>query len=565
MRYSKFFMPTMKEWPADADTMAMKYMLKSGMIKKVSSGLFFYMPYFNMILRKVNYTIRRGMEKADCNEMKFPILVSKDVLEKSNRWTAFGKEMFSLVDRNGDAYAISPTNEEYATIVADNYVKSYNDLPFSIYQIQQKHRDEIRPRNGVNRAREFTMKDAYSFHANKEDLDVYYKRMREVYLEVYEKLGLKVVPVVADGGVMGGLYCHEFMAVSNEGEADIAFCDDCGYGANLETVPCKDKYTIDTKFKGQYKKVITPKTSSIADLMKFLGMDATRFVKSMVYNAGGQIVMALVRGDREVNETKLAKIMGTNVELATEKEIKKIGSVLGFVGPIGDLHDVRIIGDYEIKGMEKFVVGANEADTHLIDVGASDFKCEWQDIRFADNTDTCPVCGGKIHVCQGNELGHIFALGDKYTKAFNATFVDKDGKDKIMEMGCYGMGLERIVSSIIDQHHDEKGIILPMAVAPFKVDLIVVDTKKQEQVDFAEDLYNRLENLGIPVLYDDRNERVGVKFNDYELIGVPMRIVVGRGLANGKVELEIRATGENKEIDIKDIESTVQNLIKTLK
>lgn len=561
MRYSKFLLPTLKEWPSDAESIAMKYMLKSGMIKKVSSGLFFYMPYFNMILRKVNYTIRRGMEKVDCNEMKFPILVSKEVLEKSNRWTAFGKEMFSLSDRNGDEFAISPTNEEYATIVADTYVKSYNDLPFSIYQIQQKHRDEIRPRNGVNRAREFTMKDAYSFHANKEDLDSYYKKMHDVYLEIYNNLGLKVVPVVADGGVMGGSYCHEFMAVSNEGEADIAFCDECGYGANLETVPCKDIYNIDTKYKGIYKKVYTPKTSTISDLMEFLGMDAKRFVKSMVYKAGDQIVMAMVRGDREVNETKLAKIMGCGVELASEKDIKKIGSVLGFVGPIGNLKNVRILGDYEIKGMEKFVVGANEEDAHLIDVGAADFKCEWVDLRFADSEDVCPICGGDMHVSQGNELGHIFALGDRYTKAFDATFVDKDGKNKIMEMGCYGIGLERIVSSIIDQHHDDKGIILPMNVAPFKVDIVIVDMKKKEQVKFAEKLYNDLENAGIPVLLDDRDERAGVKFNDSELIGVPLRVVVGRGIVDGKVELTIRETGEKFEIDKKEIKKTLAKLI----
>lgn len=562
MRYSKFLLPTLKEWPSDAESIAMKYMLKSGMIKKVSAGLFFYMPYFNMILRKVNYIIRRGMEKVDCNEMKFPILVSKEVLEKSNRWTAFGKEMFSLSDRNGDEFAISPTNEEYATIVADTYVKSYNDLPFSIYQIQQKHRDEIRPRNGVNRAREFTMKDAYSFHANKEDLDAYYKKMHDVYLEIYKNLGLKVVPVVADGGVMGGSYCHEFMAVSNEGEADIAFCDECGYGANLETVPCKDIYNIDTKYKGIYKKVYTPKTSTITDLMEFLGMDAKRFVKSMVYVAGDQIVMAMVRGDREVNETKLAKIMGCGVELASEKDIKKIGSVLGFVGPIGNLKNVRIIGDYEIKGMEKFVVGANEADAHLIDVGAADFKCEWQDIRFADENDACPICGGDMHVSQGNELGHIFALGDRYTKAFNASFVDRDGKNKIMEMGCYGIGLERIVSSIIDQHHDDKGIILPMSVAPFKVDIVIVDMKKDKQVKFAEKLYEQLEDAGIPALLDDRNERAGVKFNDSELIGIPLRVVVGRGIEEGKVELSIRATGEKLEVNKKEIKKTIANLIK---
>jgi len=565
MRFSKFLLKTQKEQPADVDSTAMSYMVRAGMVKKVSAGLFHYMPYFNMILRKVSYQIRRAMDNVDCNEMKFPILVSRETLEKSNRWTAFGKEMFHLTDRNGDEFAISPTNEEYATLIADAYVKSYNDLPFSIYQIQQKHRDEIRPRNGLVRAREFTMKDAYSFHKNQDDLMVYYNKMAQEYTNLFNKLGIKTVPVVADSGAMGGNICHEYMAIADEGEADIAFCDACSYGANLETVECKDIYTENMKFKGTYKEVITPDTKRVIDLVKMLQREPKDFVKSMVYNADGNLIMVLVRGDREVNESKLAKFLkATSLELATEKEIKSIGSVMGYVGPVGDLQNVRVIGDYEIKAMTNFIVGGNKKEVHLMDVNNADFKCEWADLRFADENDVCPVCGGKLNISKGNELGHIFALGTRYTDSFNTTYVDSDGKEKIMQMGCYGIGLERTVASIIDQHHDEKGIILPMSVAPFKVDIIIVDTKKENQVEFAEKLYKELEDKQIAVLLDDRNERAGVKFNDFELIGIPLRVTVGRGLDNGEVEIDIRLTGEKMTVKTEKVVETLEKLIKSL-
>jgi len=563
MRFSKFLLKTQKEQPSDVDSTAMSYMVRAGMVKKVSAGLFHYMPYFNMILRKVSYHIRRAMDNVDCNEMKFPILVSKETLEKSNRWTAFGKEMFHLTDRNNVEYAISPTNEEYATLVAGAYVKSYNDLPFSIYQIQQKHRDEIRPRNGLVRAREFTMKDAYSFHANKEDLAEYYDKMAKEYTNLFNRLGIKTVPVVADSGAMGGNYCHEYMAIADEGEADIAFCDGCNYGANLETVECKDIYKENKKFKGTFKEVITPDTKRVVDLVKMLQREPQDFVKSMVYNADGNIVMILIRGDREVNESKLAKLLkANNIELASEKEIKSIGSVMGYVGPVGDLKNVRVIGDYEIKGMTNFVVGGNKKGVHLIDVNNADFKCEWADLRFADSNDVCPVCGGKLNISKGNELGHIFALGTRYTDKFDTRYTDKDGSSKILEMGCYGIGLERTVASIIDQHHDEKGLILPMSVAPFKVDIIIVDTKKEAQVECAEKLYNTLENDGVSVLLDDRAERAGVKFNDFELIGVPIRVTMGRAIENGKVEIQLRKNDEKYEVELDKAVDFIKELIK---
>lgn len=562
MKYSKFLLPTQKETPADADTVAMSYMYRAGMLRKVSAGMFHYLPYFNMIMRKVDYVIRRGMESADCNEVKFPLLVDRSIMETSGRWTAFGKEMFHLTDRNGVDYTVSPTNEEYATLMADMFIKSYNDLPFSVFQIQRKYRDEIRPRNGVVRSREFTMKDAYSFHANDGDLMEYYNKMANVYSNIYKKLGLKVVPVVADSGAMGGKICHEYMAVSKEGEAEIAFCDDCGYSANLEAVECLDNKTIDQTYRGIWQEIITPNSSTIEELVRFLHCEAKDFVKSMVYNADGKLYMVLVRGDRQVNESKLAKLLkSTSLELATEKEIKSIGSVMGFVGPIGELKNVTIIADYEIKGMRDFVVGANKKDTHLRGVDACDLKCSWADLRFADEFDCCPKCGGKLNITMGNELGHIFALGRRYTERFNTTYVDREGKNQLLTMGCYGIGLERTVASIIDQHHDEKGIILPMNVAPFKVDLIVVDMKKPEQSQVAENLYSQLENAGIPVLFDDRDCRAGVKFNDFELIGVPIRVTIGRKVAEGWVEIDIRATGEKLEVKLQDVQKVVNQII----
>jgi len=565
MRYSKFLLKTQKEQPADCDSTAMSYMVRAGMIKKVSSGLFHYLPYFNMILRKVSYNLRRAMDEANASEMKFPILVAKETLETSHRWNAFGKEMFKLSDRSGNEYAISPTNEEYATLVAKSYVRSYNDLPFAIYQIQQKHRDEIRPRDGLVRAREFTMKDAYSFHTDEADLGEYYKKMGDIYTSFFSKLGIKTVPVLADGGAMGGLYCHEYMAIGDEGEADIAFCEGCNYGANLETVECKDVYKENIKFKGTYKEVITPDTKRIVDLVKMLQREPKDFVKSMVYNAGGKLVMVLVRGDREVNELKLAKLLKCDqIELASEKEIKSIGSVMGYVGPIGNLKNVRVIADYEIKAMTNFIVGANKKNVHYMDVNNADFKCEFADVRFAEEGDVCPVCGGKLNITKGNELGHIFALGTRYTEPFNATYVDALGKDVVMQMGCYGIGLERTVCSIIDQHHDNKGLVLPMSVAPFKVYLVIVDMKKEEQVKFAEGLYEELENSEIPVLLDDRNERAGVKFNDSELIGVPLRVTVGRGLETGEIEVNIRKTGERLTFKADRAKEEIIKLLKTL-
>lgn len=561
MRFSKLLLPTIKENPTGCDSVAMRYMVRAGLIRKVSSGMFNYLPYFNMMMRKVEYQIRRGMDRANSSEVKFPLLVSQEVLEKSGRWNAFGKEMFSLKDRNGNGFAISPTNEEYATMIAGDFIKSYNDLPFSVYQIQRKYRDEIRPRNGVVRAREFTMKDAYSFHANEKELLDYYGIMRQEYINIFSALGLKVVPVLADSGAMGGNFCEEFMAISEEGEADIAYCESCGLGANLETVPTQDVKLASNK-KGAFSEILTPHSSTIEELMNYLKLPANKFVKSMVYNADGRIVMALVRGDREVNESKLAKLLSATVlELATPADIEAIGSKVGFVGPIGKLKKVEIIADYEVKGLTDFVVGANKKDYHLTNVNNLDFNAKYADIRFAEAGDICPKCGKPLHVTKGNELGHIFALGKRYTERFNTTYINAENKPELLYMGCYGIGLERTVASIVDQHHDEKGLLLPMNVAPFKVNIVLVDPSKEEQRIVAEKIYNKLEDSGIPVLLDDRKKNAGAKFADHELIGIPIRITVGRGVAEGNVEVQLYR-GELNKVEIKDVEKVIKKLVK---
>ena len=547
MRYSKLLLPTLREIPADCDNVSQALMMRGAMLKKVSGGLFVYLPYFNMVLEKVKEEIRRGMNKANSSECKFPILVAKDDLVASGRWDAFGKEMFRLFDRNDKEYAISPTNEEYACFMAENFAKSYNDLPLSVYQIQQKHRDEIRPKGGVMRAREFYMKDAYSFHKDEKDLDDYYNLMREVYFEIFRNLGLKVVSVGADSGAMGGSGSEEIMAICESGESLIGVCEGCTYAANAETIPCKPiQRALDESLKQE--KIYTPSSSTIEELTSFLKVPKEYFVKTMLYRADEDIVAVLIRGDREVNEVKLKKYLSCqSLELASEKDVnERTNSVIGFIGPIGLKGIKKLIADFEIGGMNDFVVGANERDYHIKNVNNGDFNAEYADIRFADESSICPVCGKKLKFYKANELGHIFKLGKRYTDKLDIKYIDSDGKAKTMVMGCYGIGLERTVASIIEQHHDDKGMILPIEVAPFKVNVIAVDVTSEKQYEVAEKIYNTLIENNIDTLFDDRKARAGVKFNDSDLLGIPVKVIVGKNIEDGNVEIQSRLG--NKEL-----------------
>jgi len=560
MKYSNYFVPTRKENPSDCVYESQSLMYRSGMLSKVSNGLFVYHPTFLRTIEKIKKIIEKEMASVNSVPVKFPILVSKEILDDSGRWDAFGNEMFKLKDRNEKDMAISPTNEEAACALAKAYVESYRDLPFSIYQIQQKHRDEICPRGGVMRAREFIMKDAYSFHTDFEDLDRYYLEMRDAYLRIFTQMGLDVVAVQADTGAMGGNGSQEIMAVSDKGEAEIALCPDCGYGANLETVPC-----VDVEFSKEEKlsmeTVYTPKMKTIEDVAGFFGKEKESFAKSIFYTTEKGFVVAMVRGDREINEIKLKKYLGVDsLELSDKEDVeKKVNTIVGFVGPV-DL-DVRVVADYEIKGMANFIVGANKRDYHIKNVNNGDFTCEYADLRFAVDGDICPVCGKKLQAKMGNELGHIFKLGTRYTDKMGITYKNAEQKSELMIMGCYGIGVERTAAAIVDQNHDENGIIWPMAVAPFIVDLVTVDMNNETQVETSKAIYESLENAGVEVIWDDRMERAGFKFKDADLVGYPIRITVGKKVVDGIVEIKDRKTGEVKDVSIEDVKAKILSMI----
>jgi len=570
MKRTNYFIPTLKEKPSDIEQASQVFMFRAGMLRKVSNGLFVYLPIMLRTIDKVNNVIREELEKANAVEVKFPILVSREILEASGRWDAFGNEMFRLQDRHKVDFAISPTNEEAACFVAGAYLKSYKDLPFCLYQIQQKHRDEISPRNGVMRAREFIMKDAYSFHADEDCLDAYYQTMRETYLKIFKRLGLEVVAVSADTGAMGGSGSQEIMSVSDDGEDNICKCGVCDYAANVETTPCGG---IDPMFsmpvtKGKkaavsYKTVHTPEVKTIEELVSFFDKKTTDFCKAVVFKADKKLVVVLVRGDREVNDVKLKKYLGAQkLEVAAFADIvKSKKTAVGFVGPVG-LKGIKIIADYEIRHMSDFIVGANQKDYHYSGVNISDFSCEYADLRWAVEGDTCPLCNGAMTFKKATELGHIFKLGQRYTAKLGLQFATDKAASETMTMGCYGIGVERTIASIVEQNRDEKGIIWPKNIAPFAVDLITVDTKNPEQMKISEILYKEFKAKGIDVLWDDTDARPGSKFADCELIGFPIREVVGRGIERGLVEVVAREDNEKKEIAISECAKMVVELLK---
>lgn len=559
MRYSKSLLRTMREHPSNCEVPSHILMYRTGMVKQESSGLFTYLPFFNMILRKVEDAIRKEMQRLNVQECKFPILVSKDVLDESGRWTAFGNEMFSLKDRHGNAYALSPTNEEAAALVAKTYVNSFRDLPLNVYQINTKHRDEIRPR-GIGRTRAFTMKDAYSFHASEECLDQTYQEMVDGYVRLFKKLGLTAFPVNADNGSMGGSGSQEVMAISNEGDDEVARCSKCGYAGNLEVVPCVDNGAEISDKKGNYTKHHTPHVGSIDELVGFFNTDATKFAKSMVYKTDDdRLVVVVVRGDREVNEVKVRNLMAAkSVELSSAADIESIGSCVGYVGPIG-LDGVRILVDYEVKEMEDFIIGANEKDYHYTNVNCLDFsECEFADVRMAMQGDA-HCCGGTFDMVRAIELGHCFKLGKRYTEKLNVTYSDSDNQQKTMTMGCYGIGLERTVSAIIDQYHDDKGIAWPLPIAPITVNVIPTG-KHIPQI--AEDIHDQLCDRNIDVLLDDRKASAGVKFKDSDLLGIPLKVIVGRSYdKEGMIEIEYRS-GEKESVLPENLIARIEEIIR---
>lgn len=552
MRVSRLFMATQREIPADAEIPSHQLMLRAGLIRKVASGIYSFMPLGYRTYRKVEAVIREEMDKAGAQELIMPALLPAEVYQESGRWEKFGPEMFRLSDRGGRSFCLGPTHEEPFTEAVRDTISSYKQLPVTLYQIQHKYRDEKRPRFGIMRGREFVMKDAYSFDVDEAGLSESYDTMYKAYRAIFDRLGLDYTVVDADSGAMGGSGSQEFMVKSEVGEDGICYCDECGYAANEEKAGCVTP-AQDTAEMLDIEKIHTPDVKTIDDLVGYMNCGADKFVKTILYNIDGKIVAAMCRGDRDINETKLANLYdATEMELAAFVDVERVtGAKVGFAGPVGLKEKIDIVVDSEVSVMRNFVVGADETDYHLKNVNIGrDFEATTiADIRNAVEGDVCPKCGkGKMKMARGVEVGHIFKLGTKYSKALNCVYLDKDGKSNLVVMGCYGIGVGRTLAAIIEQHHDDNGIIWPAEVAPYKA--IVVPTKVNDEANMAlaEKIYADLAAAGVEVLIDDRNERPGVKFKDADLIGIPLRITVGRRAGEGIVEVKRRDSDEAVEM-----------------
>lgn len=562
MRLSKDFFYTLREDAKDEDSVSGNLLVKSGMIKKVSNGIYMNMPLGEKVSKNVINIIREEMNKAGANEVSMPHVLPMDYFEASGRASSFGNSIFKLNDRYGRPYALGPTHEEFFVLAAQSKVKSYRDMPFTIYQIGEKYRDEVRPRLGLIRVREFIMKDAYSFDIDENSMQESYQKMFDAYHKIFQRVGLKYNVVRADTGVMGGLLSEEFQAITETGEDILVLCDNCEYASNIEVSACVPNTNIECEEEKNYSEVYTPNAGSIEDVTSFLELPVEKFVKTMIYKIDNKFYACMVEADREVNEVKLSKLLNANeVELASEEDVNRITNAkVGFAGPIG--LEIPIIMDENIKVKKNFIVGANKSDYHFKDVNLKDFKPEIiADIKNIKEGDTCPRCGGKIHFKKGIEIGNTFKLGTKYSEKLGLNYLDKDNKLNPVQMGCYGIGVGRIIAATIEQNHDEKGIIWPMSIAPFKVAIVLIDRKNDLQRETAEKLYEELNQMGIDTMLDDRDERPGVKFNDMELIGIPIRITIGKKINDGEVELKLRTENEANVVKVENVISEIKNRI----
>jgi len=561
------FIPTVKEDPKDAEVVSHRLMLRAGFIRKLSPGIYTWLPLGLRSLRKVEQIIREEMNKKGAQEILMPLVQPKELWVESTRWEKYGKELLRFGDRNNRELCLAPTHEEVVTDLVRREVKSYKELPLTLYQIQTKFRDEIRPRFGVMRGREFSMKDAYSFDAEETGAEKSYKDMYDAYVNIFRRCGFRFGVVEADSGQIGGSFSHEFMVLADTGEDTIVSCDTCDYAANLEKaeVGTVEKNT-GTK-KGQHKRVSTPAVRKVDEVTAFLGIATDKLVKTIIYTSDKGIIGVLVRGDREINETKLKNLLSLDyLELAGESIIEETtGGPLGFSGPIG--LSIPLYADRDLMLMEDFVVGGNEQDVHIVDANTGDFTVKgFYDIKVAVAGDNCPRCDGKLTLTRGIEVGHIFKLGLKYSKAMNATYLDRDGKEQFMGMGCYGIGVGRTVAAAIEQGNDENGMILPAAIAPFEVNVLPVNTGHPESMELARRIYRELIDKGIDTVLDDRDERPGVKFKDCDLIGIPLRVTIGeRNLKDGLVEIKVRSENTSEKIPRENIVEKVVEHVHKLK
>ncbi|SHJ57608.1 prolyl-tRNA synthetase [Anaerobranca californiensis DSM 14826] len=562
MKTSKYFMPTLREVSSDAETISHQLMLRAGLIRKQAAGIYTYLPLGFKVLKKIENIVREEMERSGAIEILASALQNAELWQESHRWYEYGAEMFRLQDRHGRDFCLGPTHEEIFTDLVRNNISSYRQLPLNLFQIQTKYRDEKRPRFGVIRSREFIMKDAYSFDIDEEGLNKSYEEMYKAYRRIFDRCNLKYQVVEADTGNIGGSSSHEFMVISEVGEDSLIFCDNCGYSANVEKAQAVDRQFVAESIKKK-EKVYTPNIKTIDKLAEFLSIESSKILKAVLYtDEKARTFMCLLPGDREVNEIKLKKLLGIKeLNLASEEEIYKVTKCKpGFSGPVGINKEVFIVADNEVKTMTNFVVGANEEDYHIINVNLNEFNVNiYGDIKNAEEGDNCIKCGNKLSSSKGIEVGHIFKLGTKYSKLLKATYLDKNGKEQPMVMGCYGIGITRTLAAIIEQNNDEDGICWPKHLAPFEVAVIPVNIKDEEQANLAEKIYEQLKNHNIDVLLDDRDERVGVKFKDIDLIGIPLKIVIGKKISEGQVELKFRSGKETKLVNIGDIIEEVKN------
>lgn len=580
MKMSKLFVQTLREYPSDAEVISHKLLVRAGYIRKLAMGVYNYLPLMWRVIKKVENIIRQEMDRAGAQELLMPFVQPKELWEESGRWGAYGGELMRLKDRHGREMCLGPTHEEIITAIARDGLKSYKQLPVNLYQIQSKFRDERRPRFGLLRGREFIMKDAYSFDVDQEGLEKEYKNMWDAYTRIFKRCGLETKAVQSDSGAIGGNVSHEFMVITDQdsGENDVFYCE-CDYAANSNHAVSK---LPEAKIVGEWneaKIVDTPNTHSIEELTEFLKIPATVIVKTLVYIIDKAPVLALIRADRAVEETKLLNAVGgTEIRIATAGEIEEMMAVngfdseKGFIGPKGlkeyNGFKIKVVADETVKDMKNFVIGANKKDVHL--VGANwgvdvELPETVTDIRLVEAGDICPVCGKPLKVTRGIEVGNIFQLGTKYSKPMNAVFLDKNGKTQPYVMGCYGIGVTRTAAAAIEAHHDDHGIIWPLSIAPYHAVVIPVNIKDEKQMRVAEDIYKTLNKHGVEAVLDDRDERAGVKFKDADLIGFPFRITVGKGIENGLVEFKERAKEELSNIPPEDAAEIVVTAVHALK
>ena len=565
MRMSKLYMPTLKEAPSDAEIVSQELLIRGGFVRKVASGIYTYLPLGKRVLSKIERIVREEMDAIGAQEILMPILQPAELWRTTGRWDDYGPEMMKLKDRHEREFTLGPTHEEVITDLVKNEVKSYKQLPLILYQISVKYRDEIRPRFGVLRAREFIMKDAYSFHRDWDSLNEVYEDFRKAYSKISERLGLEYLVIEAESGAIGGSVSHEFVIPAGVGETNVLICDECGYKASDEKAEFKGKYEEINEGEKELKKVPTPNVRTIDEVSDFLNVSPERIVKSLLFKGKEGFVMALIRGDLELNEAKLkAYLKDQSLRLAAPEEVlEEFGVPIGFIGPVG-LDSVRKVADVSVKYLKNFVVGGMEEDTHYINVNLGrDFEVdEWADLKVVKEGDPCPVCGNPLREIKGIELGHIFKLGTKYSKSMEAFFTDEDGSLKPFIMGCYGWGVSRTMGASVEQLHDDDGIIWPISIAPYRVVVTVVNVNDEKQMKTGEEIYKKLLEMNEEVVIDDRNVSPGVKFKDADLIGFPIRINVGKGVREGKVELKVRYSKKFLKLSVKE---GLAELISTLK